>query len=166
VSTQSLRDGNAFSTYSAFQVGRGDTVKMAVPSGANWWVNIVRDARVRVDGLLESRLTNGSIGGNIMFIDSHGFGVGPTGQVNVGRLSFAAPSTAFVDGLLAGGGVLSGAAVSGLLAGQFERSATGVVDIQGGITALDGVSLMAGAGGVVGPAVSITGQVVVQGRAA
>src|SRR5690606_6546370 len=84
----------------------------------------------------------------------------------VGRLSFAAPSTAFVDGLLAGGGVLSGAAVNGLLAGEFERSATGGVDIQGRITALDGVSLMAGAGGGSGLAVSITGQVVVQGRAA
>ncbi|QHE87193.1 leukotoxin LktA family filamentous adhesin [Hydrogenophaga sp. BPS33] len=166
VSTQSLRDGNAFSTYSAFQVGQGNTVTMAVPQGANWWVNIVRDSRVTVNGLLESRLTNGSIGGNIMFIDSHGFAVGPTGQVNVGRLSFAAPSTAFVDGLLAGGGVLSGATVNGLLAGEFERSATGAVDIQGRITALDGVSLMGGAGGGVGPAVSITGQVMVQGRAA
>src|SRR5690606_8113507 len=44
--------------------------------------------------------------------------------------------------------------------------ATGAVDIQGRITALDGVSLMAGAGGGMGPAVSITGQVMVQGRAA
>src|SRR5690606_16862894 len=149
-----------------FQAGRGDTVKMAVPTGANWWVNIVRDARLRVDGPLESRLTDGSIGGNIMFIDSHGLGVGPTGQGHVGRLSVAAPATALRDGLLAGGGVLSGAAVNGLLAGQFERSATGAVDIQGGITALDGVSLMAGAGGGVGAAVSIAGQVVVQGRAA
>ena len=166
VNTQSLRDGNAFSTYSAFQVGQGDTVKLAVPKGANWWVNIVRDARVRVDGRLESRLTDGSIGGNIMFVDSHGFAVGPSGQVDVGRLTFAAPSTTFVDGLLAGGGVLSGAAVSGLLAGQFERSATGAVDIQGRVTAQDGVSLMAGAGGGAVRAVSITGQVVVQGRAA
>ncbi|MDB5752986.1 MAG: hypothetical protein JWP65_3407 [Ramlibacter sp.] len=168
VSTQSLRDGNAFSTYSAFQVGQGDTVRMAVPSGANWWVNIVRDARVRVNGLLESRLANGSIGGNIMFIDSHGFAVGPTGQVNLGRLSFAAPSTAFVDGLLAGGGVLSGATVNGLLAGEFERSASGAVDIQGRVTALDGVSLMAGAGAGADAsrAVSIRGQVTVQGRAA
>lgn len=166
VTTQSLRDGNAFSTYSGFQVGQGDTVKLAMPKDANWWVHIVRDSRVRVDGLLESRLTNGSIGGNIMFVDSHGFAVGPTGQVNVGRLTFAAPSTSFVDGLLAGGGVLSGASVSGLLAGQFERSATGAVDIQGGISAQDGVSLMAGFGSGASSAVSITGQVMVQGRAA
>jgi hypothetical protein len=166
ISTQSLRDGNAFSTYSAFQVGRGDTVQLAVPQGANWWVNIVRDQRVRVDGLLESRLSGGGIGGNIMFIDSHGFAVGPSGRVNVGRLSFAAPSTAFVDALLDGGGVLSGAAVNGVLAGNFARSSTGAVDIQGRITAQDGVSLMAGAGAGANHSVSISGQVTVQGRAA
>lgn len=166
VSTQSLRDGNAFSTYSNFQVGQGDVVKLAVPQGANWWVNIVRDQRVRVDGRLESRLVDGSIGGNILFVDSHGFAVGPSGQVDVGRLTFAAPSTSFVDGLLAGGGLMSGAAVGGLLAGQFERSATGGVDVQGRVSARDGVSLMAGLGAGAERAVSITGQVVVQGRVA
>lgn len=166
VSTQSLRDGNAFSTYSSFQVGQGDTARLAVPQGANWWVNIVRDARVRVDGRLESRLTDGRIGGNILFVDSHGFAVGPSGQVDVGRLTFAAPSTSFVDGLLAGGGTLSSAAVNGLLAGEFERSATGAVDIRGRVSARDGVSLMAGAGGGADHAVRITGQVVLQGRVA
>ena len=75
VTTQSLRDGNAFSTYSNFTVGQGDQVKMLVPKDANWWVNIVRDAQVRVDGRLESRLANGSIGGNLLFIDSHGFAI-------------------------------------------------------------------------------------------
>ena len=64
ITTQSLRDGNAFSTYSNFAVGQGDQVKMLVPKDANWWVNIVRDAQVRVDGRLESRLANGNIGGN------------------------------------------------------------------------------------------------------
>ena len=38
VSTQSLRDGNAFSTYSSFQVGQGDVVKLAVPQGATTWL--------------------------------------------------------------------------------------------------------------------------------
>lgn len=166
VSTQSLRDGNAFSTYSSFQVGQGDVVKLAVPQGANWWVNIVRDQRVRVDGRLESRLFDGSIGGNILFVDSHGFAVGPTGQVDVGRLTFAAPSTTFVDGLLAGGGLMSGQAVDGLLTGQFERSATGGVDIQGRVSARDGVSLMAGFGAGAERAVTLTGQVAVQGRVA
>jgi len=168
VSTQSLRDGNAFSTYSNFAVGQGDQVKMLVPQGANWWVNIVRDAQVRVDGRLESRLTNGNIGGNLLFIDSHGFAVGPQGQIDTGRLSFAAPSTTFVDGLLGSiqNGGLSGATVNKVLGGDFDRSATGTVNIQGRVNAAEGVSLMAGYGGTDTHAVNVSGQVVVNGRVA
>ena len=168
VTTQSLRDGNAFSTYSNFSVGQGDQVKMLVPQGANWWVNIVRDAQVRVDGRLESRLANGNIGGNLLFIDSHGFAVGPQGQIDTGRLSFAAPSTAFVDGLLNNiqSGGLSGATVNKVLGGEFDRSATGAVNIQGRVNAAEGVTLMAGYGGSGTHAVNVTGQVVVNGRVA
>ena len=168
VTTQSLRDGNAFSTYSNFAVGQGDQVKMLVPKDANWWVNIVRDAQVRVDGRLESRLTNGNIGGNLLFIDSHGFAVGPKGQIDTGRLSFAAPSTAFVDGLLNSiqNGGLSSATVNKVLGGDFDRSATGSVNIQGRVNAAEGVSLMAGYGGTDTHAVNVSGQVVVNGRVA
>jgi len=168
ITTQSLRDGNAFSTYSNFVVGQGDQVKMLVPQNANWWVNIVRDAQVRVDGRLESRLANGQIGGNLLFIDSHGFAVGPKGQIDTGRLTFAAPSTAFVDGLLGSiqNGGLSGASVGSVLGGQFERSATGSVNIQGRINAAEGLTLMAGHGGTDTHAVTVSGQVVVNGRVA
>ena len=168
ITTQSLRDGNAFSTYSNFAVGQGDQVKMLVPQGANWWVNIVRDAQVRVDGRLESRLANGNIGGNLLFIDSHGFAVGPQGRIDAGRLVFAAPSTAYVDGLLSNlqNGGLSGATVGQVLGGQFERSATGSVNIQGHIHAAEGLTLMAGRGGTDAHAVTVSGQVVVNGRVA
>lgn len=168
ISTQSLRDGNAFSTYSHFEVDKGDQVKMLVPQDANWWVNIVRDAKVRVDGRLESRLANGKIGGNLLFIDSHGFAVGPQGQIDAGRLSFAAPSTTYVDALLGSlqNGGLSGASVASVLAGQFERSATGNVNIQGRINAAQGLSIMAGHGGTDTHAVTVSGQVVVNGRVA
>ena len=161
-----LKNGNAYSTYSAFQVGAGDTARLNVPQGINWWVNIVKDSRVRVDGLLESRLRDGSIGGNILFVDSHGLTVGPAGQIDVGRLVFAAPSTAYVDRLLGADDPWNGAAISPLLAGQFERSATGSVDIQGRIHARDGISLMAGAGQDADRAVRISGQLVVDGRVA
>jgi hypothetical protein len=168
ITTQSLRDGNAFSTYSNFAVGQGDQVKMLVPKDANWWVNIVRDAQVRVDGRLESRLANGSIGGNLLFIDSHGFAVGPQGQIDAGRLVFAAPSTAYVDGLLSSlqNGGLSGATVGQVLGGQFDRSATGSVNIQGRINAAEGLTIMAGHGGTDTHAVTVSGQVVVNGRMA
>ena len=105
VTTASLRDGNAFNHFSLFQVGTGDLVKMVVPTGANWLVNVVRDGRVQIDGTLQSRLgtSTGAVGGNLLFIDSHGFAVGPNGRVDTGRLTFAAPSTTFVDAMLASG---------------------------------------------------------------
>lgn len=166
ISTATLRDGNAFSTYSQFQVGSGDVATLRMPQGANWWVNIVRDSRLRVDGTLESRISNGAIGGNVLFVDSHGMAVGPQGLINVGRFAFAAPSTAYVDRLLQGGDAWSGASVSQVLSGQFDRSVTGVVDIEGRIQAIDGVSIMAGAGEGSPYAVRIPGAIVVQGRVA
>ena len=166
ISTATLRDGNAFSTYSQFQVGSGDVATLRMPQGANWWVNIVRDSRLRVDGTLESRISNGAIGGNVLFVDSHGMAVGPQGLINVGRFAFAAPSTAFVDRLLQGADAWSGASVSQVLSGQFDRSVTGVVDIEGRIQAIDGVSIMAGAGEGSPYAVRIPGAIVVQGRVA
>lgn len=166
VTTGTLRDGNAFNNFSAFQVGAGDRVNLVVPQGANWLVNVVRDARVQVDGNLQGRLANGAVGGNLLFIDRHGFAVGPQGSVQAGRLVFAAPSTAFVDGLLADGPGLSSARVSGVLGGAFDRSDTGAVRIDGSIETTDGVQLMAGQGAGSAHGVSISGRVSVAGRLA
>ncbi|WP_300653072.1 leukotoxin LktA family filamentous adhesin, partial [Hydrogenophaga sp.] len=166
VTTGTLRDGNAFNNFSSFQVGAGDRVGLVVPQGANWLVNVVRDARVQVDGLLQGQLANGTVGGNLLFIDRHGFAVGPQGRVQAGRLVFAAPSSAFVDGLLADGPGLSSARVGGVLGGAFDRSDTGVVRIDGAIETTDGVQLMAGHGAGSAHAVAVSGQVSVAGRMA
>jgi hypothetical protein len=168
VTTATLRDGNAFNNFSLFKVGTGDTVKMVVPSNANWLINVVRDGRVQIDGLLQGRMgtDSGKLGGNLLFIDSHGFAVGPHGRVDTGRLSFAAPSTSFVDALLASGPGLSAHQVSGILAGQFERSDTGTVQIDGEIHTQNGVQIMAGKGRGSAQAVNISGRIVVDGRRA
>jgi len=73
-----------------------------------------------------------------------------------------------VDGLLSSiqNGGLSGATVSNVLGGQFDRSATGSVNIQGRINAAEGLSIMAGHGGTDTHAVTVSGQVVVNGRVA
>ncbi|PUE20245.1 leukotoxin LktA family filamentous adhesin [Limnohabitans sp. WS1] len=168
VTTTTLRDGNAFNNFSRFQVGNGDTVQLVVPTGANWLVNVVRDGRVQVDGVLQSRLGSdaGAVGGNLLFIDRHGFGVGPNGRIDTGRLTFAAPSTTFVDAMLASGPGLSANQVTGILSGQFERSSTGSVRIDGEINARDGVQIMAGQGQDAAQAVVVNGRVMVGGRAA
>ena len=166
VTTGTLRDGNAFNHLSMLQVGQGDTVGLVVPTGANWLVNVVRDARVQVDGLLQGRLADGSLGGNLLLIDSHGFAVGPSGRVSGGQLVFAAPSTAFVDSLLADGAGVSSARVNGVLSGQFDRSATGAVQIDGEVHATQGVQIMAGAGAGALAAVSVGGRIQLEGQRA
>ncbi|MGV0984367.1 MAG: leukotoxin LktA family filamentous adhesin [Limnohabitans sp.] len=168
ITTATLRDGNAFNNFSLFQIGTGDTVKMVVPTGANWLVNVVRDGRVQIDGLLQGRLgaENGVLGGNLLFIDSHGFAVGPNGRVDTGRLTFAAPSTTFVDAMLASGPGMSASQVTGILTGQFERSDTGNVQIDGEIHAQDGVQIMAGKGTGSVRAVTVNGSIVIDGRKA
>ncbi|TXI73269.1 MAG: leukotoxin LktA family filamentous adhesin, partial [Limnohabitans sp.] len=168
VTTTTLRDGNAFNNFSAFKVGEGDTVKLVVPPSANWLINVVRDERVRVDGRLQGRLgsADGAVGGNVLFIDSHGFAVGPNGRVEAGRLVFAAPSTTFVDGLLANGAGMSAQQVTGVLSGEFDRSDTGAVSIEGEIAATDTVQIFAGKGTGAQKAVSVSGRISVDGRRA
>ena len=168
VTTATLRDGNAFNNFSNFQVGASDTVRMVVPTGARWLVNVVRDGRVQVDGTLQSLLgsADGALGGNLLFISSHGFAVGAGGRVDTGRLVFAAPSTTFVDALLAEGPGVSASRVSGVLGGQFDRSDTGAVQIDGQVNAQDGVQFMAGRGRGSARAVSVRGGIQVAGRPA
>ncbi len=164
VTTATLRDGNAFNHLSELKVGRGDTVGMVVPQGANWLVNVVRDGRIQVDGRLQGKLESGAVGGNLLFIDSHGFAVGPGGRVDAGRLVFASPSAAFVDRLLGEGAGLSAGSVSGVLRGSFDRSSSGVVQIDGEVHATDGVQIMAGEGAGAAQAVAVRGQISVSGR--
>ena len=166
VTTATLRDGNAFNNFSQFTVGAGDKVGLVVPTGANWLVNVVRDGRVQVDGLLQGRLgsADGSVGGNIILIDRYGFGVGAAGRIEAGRLVLAAPSATFVDSLLSSGPGMSAASVNAVLGGKFDRSDTGAVQVDGEIHASQGVQIMAGQGAGSAQAVTINGLVRIDGR--
>ena len=166
VTTATLRDGNAFNNFSQFTVGAGDKVGLVVPTGANWLVNVVRDGRVQVDGLLQGRLgsADGSVGGNILMIDRYGFGVGASGRIDAGRLVLAAPSATFVDSLLTTGTGMAAASVNAVLSGQFERSNTGAVQIDGEIRTTQGVQIMAGQGEGSAQAVTVNGLVRIEGR--
>ena len=99
VTTTTLRDGNAFNNFSQFQVGNGDTVKLVVPTGANWLVNVVRDGRVQVDGVLQSRLGSdaGAVGGrgsgSGLGGGAGGSSVGSTGTTSTGTTARRCSST-------------------------------------------------------------------------
>jgi hypothetical protein len=68
ITTGTVRGDNAFNSFTRFEVGQGQTVNVHVPSAAQRVINIVTDAPVKVDGVLNG-LKDGSISGNLVFAD-------------------------------------------------------------------------------------------------
>ncbi|MCC7484889.1 MAG: leukotoxin LktA family filamentous adhesin [Burkholderiales bacterium] len=144
VTTATVRGANAFNSFATFSVGQGATANLHLPSGTANLVNLVRDARTDIHGVVNS-IRDGRIGGNVWFANPHGFVVGPAGVVNVGSLHVATPTQAFVDGFFLSPGNPDDAAVAQLLAGTAPRNGSGLISIQGQVNAIEGVSLAAGA---------------------
>ncbi len=142
VTTNTRSGGNALNSFSVFDVGAPDTVNLIVPEDVNALVNIVRDKAVTIDGTVNS-LVGGDIGGNVFFVDSHGFVVGETGTINVGSLTVVTPTSGFVDGIIDATGGISTAALGSLMAGDVPLSSSGNVVIRGAVNAANGVSLTA-----------------------
>ena len=63
VSTATVTGNNAFNSFTAFSVGAGNTVNLYIPSSAINLINIVRDQRTDVYGILNA-IKDGRIGGN------------------------------------------------------------------------------------------------------
>lgn len=143
VSTGTRSGANAFNSFSRFGVDAGNVVNLHVPTAAANLINIVRDERTNVYGILNS-IKDGRVGGNVWFANPHGFVVGATGVVNAGSLTVTTPTQAFVDSFFLAPGSPNEAAVAQLLAGTAPRSGTGLISIQGTVNAADGISLLAG----------------------
>jgi filamentous hemagglutinin family protein len=149
VTTGTVHGANAFNSFSTFSVGQGTTANLHLPSGTANLVNLVRDARTDIHGILNS-IKDGRIGGNVWFANPHGFIVGSTGVVNVGSLSVSTPTQAFVDDFFVSPGNPNDAAVAQLFAGTAPRNGTGLISIQGKVNAIEGISLSAGTINVAG----------------
>ncbi|MBT9502392.1 MAG: leukotoxin LktA family filamentous adhesin [Burkholderiaceae bacterium] len=143
ISTATLRGSNAFNSFSRFEVGQGQTVNVVVPAQAQRVINLVTEAPVRVDGVLNG-LKDGSLNGRLVFADPYGLVVGKEGVINVNSLHIVAPSKAHMDAMLGAQGQIGEAAVEQLLQGRAPRSAEGRVRIDGRINALERVRIEAG----------------------
>jgi filamentous hemagglutinin family protein len=143
VRTATVSNGNAFNSFASFSVPVRTTANLHLPSASANLINIVRDERTNIDGILNA-IKDGRIGGNVWFANPHGFVVGATGVVNVGSLSVTTPTQQFVNGFFLSPGNPDQAAVASLLAGTAPRSGTGLVSIQGQVNAIEGVSLSGG----------------------
>ena len=142
ITTGTVRGDNAFNSFSRFEVGQGQTVNVHVPAAAQRVINIVTDAPVKVDGVLNG-LKNGSISGNLVFADPMGMVVSKGGVVNVNSLQVVATTREHADAMLDGQGRIGEAAVQQLLDGKAPRSAEGRVQIDGKVNALERVRIEA-----------------------
>ncbi|MBU0751361.1 MAG: leukotoxin LktA family filamentous adhesin [Gammaproteobacteria bacterium] len=149
VSTGTVRGSNAFNSFSGFSVGAGNTVNLHVPSVAANLINIVRDQRTDVHGILNA-IKDGRVGGNVWFANPNGFLVGAGGVVNVGSLTVVTPTQRFVDDFFLAPGSPDEGSVAQLLSGTAPRNGSGLVLIQGAVNVADGVTLSAGAINVAG----------------
>ncbi len=149
VSTATMTGRNAFNSFNAFSVGAGNTVNLHVPTSAINLINIVRDQRTDVYGILNA-IKDGRIGGNVWFANPHGFVVGASGVVNVGSLTLTTPTQGFVDDFFSAPGSPNQASVTQLLSGTAPRNRDGLVSILGKVNAIDGINLSAGAIDVAG----------------
>ena len=140
IRTGTISGGNAFNSFSVFQEGAGNTVNLYVPKGAGNLVNIVRDAPVVVNGILNA-YKSGQLGGNVFFADPQGFIVGASGVLNVGSLTVTTPTRQSLEGVIRPNGTVDNAAAQSLLRGDLPLSPDGIISIHGRINAETGVRL-------------------------
>ena len=149
-STINKAGNTAFNSFSNFNVGNGDTVKLDLPGSTTNLVNLVWNAQTVINGTVNSYLSNNKIGGSVYFADPNGIVVGSTGVLNVGALSLSAPTSAFMNTLLDGNGNVSteAAAVTTLMQGQeplADASGTCLICVNGTINANNAVRIRASA---------------------
>jgi filamentous hemagglutinin family protein len=143
VNTATVSGANAFNSFSSFNVPASNTTNLYLPTGTANLINIVRDQRTNIDGILNA-IKDGRIGGNVWFANPNGFIVGSGGVVNVGSLNVSTPSQQFVDNFFLSPGSPDDGSVARLLNGTAPRNAAGLISIQGRVNAIDGVNLSAG----------------------
>ena len=137
-----LGNGNAVNSFSRFNVGSGETANLHLPDGAAALINLVRDQKTTIDGMLNA-IKEGRIGGKVYFANPHGVVVGPSGKVNVGSLHVSTPSQRFVDDFFdAPGGAEASAAA--LVEGRAPHNTAAEIRIDGEVNATDQVGLSAG----------------------
>ena len=140
ITTATVKGNNAFNSFTRFNIGLGQTVNLHVPREAANLLNLVRNERSQIDGVMNA-YKDGRIGGNVFFFNPHGMVVGAQGQINVGSLTVATPTPAFMERLIGPGGVIDDAAVDQALRGEIPLSETGLITVKGSVKAARAVQL-------------------------
>ncbi|WP_179145253.1 leukotoxin LktA family filamentous adhesin [Rhizobium sp. RU36D] len=150
VTTDTLAGGNAYNSFSRFEVGENNTVNLHVPTNAGHLINIVRDAPVVVDGTLNA-MKDGRIGGNVVFADPYGFIVNRNGVVNAGSLTVNTPTREFLEQTIDSSGRIDTLLGARIIEGDVPLSPDGAIVIRGKVNTESGVFLKANSVDVDGP---------------
>ncbi|WP_117193775.1 leukotoxin LktA family filamentous adhesin, partial [Rhizobium terrae] len=150
VTTGTMAGGNAYNSFSRFEVGENNTVNLHVPTSAGHLINIVRDAPVVVGGTLNA-MKDGRIGGNVVFADPYGFIVNKKGVVNAGSLTVNTPTREFLEQTLDSAGRINAAMGARIVNGDIPLSPDGSIVIKGRVNTETGVALKAQSVTVSGP---------------
>ena len=142
ITTATVRGNNAFNSFTRFNIGSGQTVNLHLPQETANLLNLVRNERSQIDGVMNA-YKDGRIGGNVFFFNPHGMVVGAQGQINVGSLTVATPTPAYMERLIGPGGVIDDAAVDQALRGEIPLSESGLITVKGSVRAARAVQLAA-----------------------
>ncbi len=156
VTTSTIHGINAFNSFSQFNVYSGDIVNLHVPGTALNLVNLVHSEATTVNGLLNS-IQNGQTGGNVFFLNPHGFVVGSHGVINVGSLTAITPTVGFMEGFFDSPGDPSPASVNMLFTGTAPIRENGLISIQGTVNAINDITLLGGSVDIAGTGLLTTG---------
>ena len=87
-------------SFDRFNVGQDDTVNLNLINAQNKLINLIFDSSAsQINGVVNSYM-NGSIGGNILFVNPNGFVVGKSGVFNVGSLTLMTPTVDVMNKLI------------------------------------------------------------------
>ncbi len=142
VLTESVRGKTGFNSFLNFSVDEGNVVNLYLPNGTENLLNLVHLEKSYINGLLNS-IKDEKIGGNVYFLNPHGFVVGKTGVMNVGSLTMLSPTKNYMDTFFTTGGP-SSEAVDMVMAGTVPVSEKGLIAVQGKIYAGKDINIKAG----------------------
>ena len=143
VTTNTIRGINGFNSFTTFNVGKGTTTNLFLPSATSNLLNLVNGAPSTINGILNS-IKNGQIGGHIFFINPYGMVVGSSGVINTGALTAITPTKNFMKSFFDISGNVSDGATTAVLTGNVPLSSDGLISVQGRINAIGNIRLAAG----------------------
>ena len=143
ISTQTIKNNNAFNSFSKFNVNQNNTVNLIVPQSASNLINIVNSERSIINGTLNS-LKNNQIGGNVYIVNPYGITVGSQGIINVGSLNAITSTNDFAKNFFIAPGEINETSLNVLLNKTTPINTEASVIVEGQINAIETVKIDTG----------------------